>query len=45
MRAQVIPQQTADETHGAMLQALATLKQDIAYAGLRDNHARLSTAS
>ncbi len=33
VRAQVIPQQTADETHGAMLQALATLKQDIAYQG------------
>ena len=31
VRAQVIPQQTADDTHGAMLQALATLKQDIAY--------------
>jgi membrane fusion protein (multidrug efflux system) len=31
LRAQVIPKQTADETHGAMLQALATLKQDIAY--------------
>jgi membrane fusion protein (multidrug efflux system) len=31
VRAQVIPQQTADETHGAMLQDLATLKQDIAY--------------
>jgi membrane fusion protein, multidrug efflux system len=27
----VIPQQTADDTHGAMLQALATLKQDIAF--------------
>ncbi len=31
LRAHVIPAQTADETHGAMLQALATLKQDIAY--------------
>ncbi|MGA6971104.1 MAG: efflux RND transporter periplasmic adaptor subunit [Candidatus Binatus sp.] len=31
VHAQVIPQQTADDTHGAMLQALATLKQDIAY--------------
>ena len=30
VRAQVIPQQTADEAHGAMLQARATLDQDIA---------------
>ena len=30
MHAQVIPQQTADESHGAMLQAKATLAQDVA---------------
>jgi len=30
LRAQVIPQQSADETHAAMLQARATLDQDIA---------------
>jgi membrane fusion protein (multidrug efflux system) len=30
LRAQVIPAQTADETHGAMLQARATLQQNIA---------------
>lgn len=30
LRAQVIPPQTADESHGAMLQAKATLAQDIA---------------
>ena len=31
VRSQVIPQQTADESHAAMLQARATLQQDIAY--------------
>ena len=30
VHAQVIPQQTADESHGAMLQAKATLAQDVA---------------
>jgi len=30
VHAQVIPQQTADESHGAMLQARATLAQDLA---------------
>ena len=30
VHAQVIPQQTADESHGAMLQAKATLEQDVA---------------
>src|SRR5271163_585777 len=30
VQAKVIPQQTADDTHGAMLQARATLNQDIA---------------
>ncbi len=30
VHAQVIPQQTADESHGAMLQAKATLAQDLA---------------
>ena len=31
VRSQVIPQQTADESHATMLQARATLQQDIAY--------------
>jgi len=31
VRSQVIPQQTADETHATMLQTRATLQQDIAY--------------
>jgi membrane fusion protein, multidrug efflux system len=31
VRNQVIPQQTADESHATMLQTLATLQQDIAY--------------
>jgi RND family efflux transporter MFP subunit len=30
VRQQVVPQQTADESHGAMLQARATLSQDLA---------------
>jgi membrane fusion protein (multidrug efflux system) len=31
VRSQVIPQQTADESHATMLQARATLQQDISY--------------